>query len=294
MGGLNEQERPEAGKLANDARSLIESALTEAKTVLGQSELTNRLLNEEIDVTISAPSRPLGGRHPITLVTDDLKDIFIGMGYEIMEGPDIETDYYNFAALNIPENHPAKDEQDTFYLDGGFLLRTQTSPVQIRAMETKPLPIRIIAPGRVYRADQVDATHSPVFHQLEGLVIDEDITFGDLKGSLETFARELFGKSAKARFRPHHFPFTEPSAEMDATCFACGGEGCRVCKDSGWIELLGCGMVHPKVLKTSGIDPEKYIGFAFGLGLDRIAMLKYGVSDLRLMYENDVNFLKQF
>jgi phenylalanyl-tRNA synthetase alpha chain len=216
------------------------------------------------------------------------------MGYEIADGPEVESDYYNFEALNIPANHPAKDEQDTFYVEGGFVLRTQTSSVQIRTMESKKPPIKMIAPGAVYRSDQVDATHSPVFHQLEALVVDKGITMGDLKGSLSTFAKQLFGSDTKVRFRPHHFPFTEPSAEMDTSCFVCGGKGCRVCKDSGWIEMLGCGMVHPKVLSLAGIDPDEYSGFAFGIGLERIAMQRYGITDMRLLFENDARFLRQF
>ncbi len=230
----------------------------------------------------------------MSIVIDEISDIFIGMGYEIAEGPDVEKDYYNFEALNIPKDHPAKDEQDTFYINGDILLRTQTSPVQVRTMEKGKLPIRVVCPGTVYRSDEVDATHSPVFHQLEGLVVDKGITMGDLKGALAVFAKELFGEDVKVRFRPHHFPFTEPSAEMDVTCFACGGKGCRVCKGEGYIELLGCGMVHPKVLKMSGIDPEEYSGFAFGMGLERVAMQRYGITDLRLLFENDVKFLKQF
>jgi len=216
------------------------------------------------------------------------------MGYKIAEGPDVETDYYNFEALNISPDHPARDDADTFYIDGGFVLRTATSPMQVRVMEKATLPIKIIAPGRVYRSDEVDATHSPMFNQLEGLVIDKNITMADLKGALAVFAKELFGENTKVRFRPHYFPFTEPSAEMDVSCFACGGTGCRVCKDSGFIEILGCGMVHPKVLKMSGIDPDEYSGFAFGMGLERIAMQRFGIMDLRLMYENDVKFLRQF
>lgn len=217
-----------------------------------------------------------------------------GMGYEVVEGPEVETDYYNFEALNIPADHPAKDEQDTFYVTGDILLRTQTSGVQVHEMEKGKLPIRMIAPGRVFRADEVDATHSPSFHQIEGLVIDKNITFADLKGTLAEFARELFGEQTKVKFRPHHFPFTEPSAEMDVTCFKCGGKGCRFCKGSGWIEILGCGMVHPRVLTMSGIDPKEYTGFAFGVGLERIALLKYEIDDMRLLYENDARFLKQF
>ena len=235
-----------------------------------------------------------GHKHPMSTVIDEISDIFMGMGYEVAEGPEVEKDYYNFEALNIPADHPAKDEQDTFYISNDILLRTQTSPVQVRTMEKGNLPIRVICPGTVYRADEVDATHSPVFHQLEGLVIDKGITMGDLKGALATFAKELFGEDTKVRFRPHHFPFTEPSAEMDVSCFACGGKGCRVCKGEGYIEVLGCGMVHPKVLKMSGIDPEVYSGFAFGMGLERVAMQRYGITDLRLLFENDVKFLKQF
>ena len=255
-----------------------------------------KLKAETIDVTMPGKARPLGHRHPMNQVIDNIKNIFIGMGYEIAEGPEIELAYYNFEALNIPKDHPARDEQDTFYINGkgDFLLRTQTSPIQVRVMENKKPPIRIIAPGRVYRSDEVDATHSPIFHQLEGLVIDKGITMGDLKGALAVFAKELFGEDTQVRFRPHHFPFTEPSAEMDASCFACGGKGCRVCKDSGFIEVLGCGMVHPKVLEMAGIDPNVYSGFAFGMGLERVAMQKYAISDLRLLFENDVKFLKQF
>ena len=225
---------------------------------------------------------------------EEVERIFIGMGYEVVEGPEVELDYYNFEALNIPANHPAKDEQDTFYINNEIVLRTQTSPVQVRVMEQGKLPIRVIAPGRVFRSDEVDATHSPSFHQIEGLVVDQHITFADLKGTLEEFVRELFGADTKVKFRPHHFPFTEPSAEVDMTCFKCGGKGCRFCKGSGWIEILGCGMVHPKVLKMSGIDPERYSGFAFGVGLERIALLKYEIDDMRLLYENDSRFLKQF
>ncbi len=294
MGGLSKEERPIIGQMVNDTRVAIEEMLENAKKTLLLKGMDIKLATETIDVTMPGKTVNLGYKHPMTKVIDDIKQIFIGMGYEVAEGPDVETDYYNFEALNIPANHPAKDEQDTFYVEGGFVLRTQTSPVQVRTMEKSKLPIRIIAPGRVFRSDQVDATHSPVFHQLEGLVIDENITMGDLKGSLEVFAKELLGENTKVKFRPHHFPFTEPSAEMDVSCFACNGSGCRVCKGSGWIEILGCGMVHPKVLKMSGIDPNLYSGFAFGLGLERIAMQRYGITDLRLMYENDVKFLMQF
>jgi len=294
MGSLSAEERPIMGQLSNDVRSSIEKSLAEATRKILNAERDSRILLEKIDVTMPGKKVKVGHKHPMTKVIDDLKQIFIGMGFEIAEGPDIETDYYNFEALNIPKNHPARDEQDTFYVDGGFVLRTQTSPVQVRVMEKGNLPIKIIVPGRVFRSDEVDATHSPVFHQLEGLVVDKGITMGDLKGSLESFAKELFGSKTKVRFRPHHFPFTEPSAEMDASCFACEGKGCRICGHTGFIELLGCGMVHPKVLRMSGIDDSIYSGFAFGMGLERSAMQKYGISDLRLLYENDIRFLKQF
>ncbi|MDE6182371.1 MAG: phenylalanine--tRNA ligase subunit alpha [Eubacteriales bacterium] len=296
MGGLSAEERPIIGQLANEVRSEIENKIEEIKTKLINKEQEAKLKEEKIDVTIPAKIKKLGHKHPMTQVIDNIKNIFIGMGYEIAEGPEVETAYYNFEALNIPENHPARDEQDTFYINGvcDLVLRTQTSPVQVRVMEKGKLPIKIIAPGRVYRSDEVDATHSPIFHQLEGLVIDKNITMGDLKGALSVFAKELFGEDTKVRFRPHHFPFTEPSAEMDASCFACGGKGCRVCKGSGWIEVLGCGMVHPKVLEMAGIDPKEYSGFAFGMGLERVTMQKFAITDLRLLFENDVKFLNQF
>ncbi len=294
MGSLPEDERPKVGQLVNDVRIYAEDLIERTKNKINDAQIEARLKSEKIDVTIPPASEEIGHRHPMTIVIDDIKNIFIGMGYKIAEGPEVEKEYYNFEALNIAKNHPARDEQDTFYVGNGMLLRTQTSPVQVREMEKGELPIRIISPGRVFRADEVDATHSPVFHQLEGLVIDKNITMGDLKGALAVFAKELLGEDTRVRFRPHHFPFTEPSAEMDVSCFACGGSGCRVCKESGWIELLGCGMVHPKVLKMSGIDPEVYSGFAFGMGIERVAMQRYGIKDLRLMYENDVNFLKQF
>ncbi len=245
-------------------------------------------------MTLPAKKNQVGHRHPNTIALEEVERIFTGMGYEVVEGPEVEYDYYNFEALNIPANHPAKDEQDTFYINEKIVLRTQTSPVQVREMEKGRLPIRMLAPGRVFRSDEVDATHSPSFHQVEGLVIDKHITFADLKGTLAEFARELFGEATKVKFRPHHFPFTEPSAEMDVTCFKCGGKGCRFCKGEGWIEILGCGMVHPRVLKMSGIDPEEYSGFAFGMGLERIALLKYEIDDMRLLYENDQRFLEQF
>ena len=296
MGSLSPEERPAVGQLVNKVRADIESMLEKAAAELKAKEQERRLAKETIDVTMPGKAPEMGHLHPMTTVIDNIKNIFIGMGYEIAEGPEVEQAYYNFEALNIPKDHPARDEQDTFYIDGegDFLLRTQTSPMQVRVMETGKLPIRMIAPGRVYRSDEVDATHSPVFHQLEGLVIDKGITMGDLKGALAVFAKELFGEDTKVRFRPHHFPFTEPSAEMDASCFACGGKGCRVCKDSGWIEVLGCGMVHPKVLEMCGIDSKVYSGFAFGMGLERVAMQKYAISDLRLLFENDTKFLKQF
>mgnify|MGYP006068509819 FL=1 len=296
MGGLSSEERPIIGQLANEVRTSIEEKINIIKKSLLAKEQEIKLKAEKIDVTMPGKTKKIGNKHPMTQVIDDIKNIFIGMGYEIAEGPEIETAYYNFEALNISKNHPARDEQDTFYINGlgDFVLRTQTSPVQVRVMENKDMPIKIIAPGRVYRSDEVDATHSPVFHQLEGLVIDKNITMGDLKGALIVFAKELLGKDTKVRFRPHHFPFTEPSAEMDASCFSCGGKGCRVCKNSGWIELLGCGMVHPKVLEMAGIDPKVYSGFAFGMGLERVTMQKYAITDLRLLFENDVKFLEQF
>lgn len=294
MKNLSAEERPVVGQLANEVRQQIETAIEETKKNLAAKEQEAKLASETIDVTMPGKKAVSGHQHPMNKVIDEICDIFIGMGYEIAEGPEVEKDYYNFEALNIPADHPAKDEQDTFYISKDILLRTQTSPVQVRTMEKKNPPIRVVCPGRVYRADEVDATHSPVFHQLEGLVVDKGITMGDLKGALAVFAKELFGEDTKVRFRPHHFPFTEPSAEMDVTCFACGGKGCRVCKGEGWIELLGCGMVHPKVLRMSGVDPEEYSGFAFGMGLERVAMQRYGITDLRLLFENDVKFLKQF
>ena len=294
MGKLSAEERPVIGQLANQVRQEIEQHIDQAKKELANKELELSMARETLDVTMPGTPFPYGHRHPMSIVIDEISNIFIGMGYEVADGPEVELDYYNFEALNIPANHPAKDEQDTFYINPGIVLRTQTSPVQVRTMEKGQLPVRMICPGRVYRADEVDATHSPVFHQLEGLVIDKGVTMGDLKGALAVFARELFGKDTKVRFRPHHFPFTEPSAEMDVTCFACGGKGCRVCKGEGYIELLGCGMVHPRVLEMSGIDPNEYSGFAFGMGLERVAMQRYGITDMRLLFENDMKFLKQF
>ena len=294
MKDIKAEERPKFGQMVNEARQAIEDMLEESKKKLMQVAREEQLKLEVIDVTLPAKKNNVGHRHPNMITLEEVERIFIGMGYEVVEGPEVEYAYYNFEALNIPENHPARDEQDTFYIDDKILLRTQTSPVQVRMMEKKKLPIRILAPGRVYRSDEVDATHSPCFHQIEGLVIDKNITFADLKGTLQEFAKELFGPQTKVKFRPHHFPFTEPSAEVDVTCFKCCGKGCRMCKGSGWIEILGCGMVHPRVLEMSGIDPEEYSGFAFGVGLERITLLKYEIDDMRLLYENDVRFLKQF
>ncbi|MCC8142232.1 MAG: phenylalanine--tRNA ligase subunit alpha [Lachnospiraceae bacterium] len=294
MKEVSPEERPLVGQMVNEARAEIEDRLEEKRSAMESQALDKRLQEEVIDVTLPSRRQTIGHSHPNTVTLNEVEQIFIGMGYEVVEGPEIEYDYYNFEALNIPANHPAKDEQDTFYITEDILLRTQTSPVQIRVMEQGKLPIRIIAPGRVFRSDTVDATHSPSFHQIEGLVIDKGITFSDLKGTLEEFAKELFGEDTKVKFRPHHFPFTEPSAEMDVTCFKCGGSGCRFCKGEGWIEILGCGMVHPHVLEMSHIDPKEYTGFAFGVGLERIALLKYEIDDMRLLYENDVRFLSQF
>lgn len=288
------EERPKVGQLVNDTRNIIEEKLEEMKSKLAAAAREKQLREEVIDVTLPAKKNNVGHRHPNSIALEEVQRIFVGMGYEVVEGPEVEYDYYNFEALNIPADHPAKDEQDTFYINDKMLLRSQTSPVQVREMEKGKLPIRMIAPGRVFRADEVDATHSPSFHQIEGLVIDKNITFADLKGTLARFAQELFGENTKVKFRPHHFPFTEPSAEVDVSCFKCGGTGCRMCKGSGWIEILGCGMVHPNVLKMSGIDPEEYSGFAFSMGLERIALLKYEIDDMRLLYENDTRFLKQF
>ena len=294
MGALSAEERPVVGQLANEVRAEIESAIEERTIELRAKALEEQLKAEKIDVTMPGQAPAVGHTHPLTLVQRDLEDIFIGMGYAIAEGPEVEYDYYNFQALNIPENHPARDTQDTFYITDSILLRSQTSPVQARVMEVQQPPIRIISPGRVYRSDAMDSTHSPLFHQLEGLVVDKGITMADLRATLSTFAQAMFGEETKIRFRPHHFPFTEPSAEVDVSCFACGGKGCRLCKGEGWIEILGAGMVHPNVLRNCGIDPEVYSGFAFGLGVERIAMLKYHIDDIRLLYENDVRFLSQF
>mgnify|MGYP004470611681 CR=1 FL=1 len=294
MKDVAQEERPLIGQMVNETRAKIEKHLEETKKELEARILEAKLEEEVIDVTLPAKKQTLGHRHPNTIALEEVERIFTGMGYEVLEGPEIEYDKYNFELLNIPANHPAKDEQDTFYISKDIVLRTQTSPMQARVMEKGKLPIRMICPGRVFRSDEVDATHSPSFHQIEGLVVDEHITFADLKGTLEQFAKELFGPETKTKFRPHHFPFTEPSAEMDVSCFKCGGKGCRFCKGEGWIEILGCGMVHPHVFEMCGIDPDKYTGFAFGVGLERIALLKYEIDDMRLLYENDDRFLRQF
>ena len=288
------EERPKVGQMVNEVRALIEERLEETKTALASKAREEQMKREVIDVTLPAKKANTGHKHPNTIALEEVERIFVGMGYEVVEGPEVEYDLYNFEKLNIPKGHPARDEQDTFYINDSILLRSQTSPVQARVMEKQKPPIRMIAPGRVFRSDEVDATHSPSFHQIEGLVIDKHITFADLKGTLAEFARELFGEDTKVKFRPHHFPFTEPSAEVDVSCFKCGGKGCRFCKGSGWIEILGCGMVHPHVLEMCGIDPEEYTGFAFGVGLERIALLKYEIDDMRLLYENDIRVLKQF
>ena len=288
------EDRPKIGQMVNEVREEIEKNLEATKKRLEAVAREKKLAAETIDVTLPAKKNNVGHRHPNTITLEDVENVFIGMGYEVAEGPEVEKDYYNFEALNIPADHPAKDEQDTFYINGDLLLRTQTSSTQVHEMEKGKLPIKMISPGRVFRADEVDATHSPSFHQIEGLVIDKGITFADLKGTLAEFSKQIFGEDVKVKFRPHHFPFTEPSAEMDVSCFKCGGKGCRFCKGEGWIEILGCGMVHPHVLEMSGIDPEEYTGFAFGLGLERIAVLKYEIDDMRLLYENDIRFLEQF
>lgn len=294
LGKATPEERPVIGQLANEVRALIEDKINDKKTELEEKKLLEGFEKEKLDVTMPGKRLNIGSRHPISQVDERLKAIFMGMGFSVVEGPEVELDYYNFEALNIPKNHPARDTQDTFYINDDVVLRSQTSPVQVRVMEKTKPPIRIISPGKVYRSDAVDATHSPVFHQMEGLVIDKGITMGDLKGTLELFIKELYGSEAKIRFRPHHFPFTEPSAEVDVSCFVCGGEGCRVCKGEGFIEILGAGMVHPKVLRQCGIDPEVYSGFAFGLGIERIVMRSFGIDDMRHLYENDLRFLKQF
>lgn len=294
MGTLSKEERPAMGSLANDVRAFIEAHITEREADFRASETRRRLDGERIDVTVPGTPRREGSMHPLSIVLDEIKDIFIGLGFSVAQGPEVELDYYNFEALNIPKNHPARDTQDTFYISENVLLRTQTSPVQIRVMQSQKPPIRIIAPGRVYRSDAIDATHSPLFHQIEGLVVDKGVTMADLKGTLAAFAKALYGDDAVLRFRPHHFPFTEPSCEVDTMCFACHGKGCRLCKGEGWIELLGAGMVHPDVLRNCDIDPEEYSGFAFGMGLERVVMRRYNIDDMRLFYDNDLRFLSQF
>ena len=294
MGKLSAEERPVLGATVNKLRVEIEEKLEGKKKVFEDAEFAKKLENETIDITMPSKKQTIGTRHPLTKVIDDLKDIFIGMGYQIAEGPEVETCYFNFDALNAPKDHPSRDVQDTMYITNDIILRSQTSPVQVRTMLDKKPPIKIICPGRVYRADDIDATHSPVFHQLEGLVIGEGITMAHLKGALSDFVKNYFGEETKIKLRPHHFPFTEPSCEVDVSCFVCGGKGCKTCKGEGWIEILGAGMVHPNVLRAGGIDPEKYTGFAFGMGIERIAMIKYDLNDLRLLYENDTRFLKQF
>ena len=294
MGKLSPEERPVIGELANKVRSEIEDAIEKKTASIKAAALEAKLIKQKLDVTVPGEKFPTGHSHPLYTVQKEMEDIFIGLGFEIAEGPEVESSYYNFEALDTPADHPARDIQDTFYITENVLLRSQTSPVQVHVMEEKKPPIRVISPGRVYRADEVDATHSPLFHQCEGIVIDKGITMGDLKGTLETFAKQMFGSGTRLRFRPHHFPFTEPSAEVDISCFVCGGTGCRVCKGEGWIEILGAGMVHPNVLRGCGIDPEVYSGFAFGMGIERIVMAKYNITDMRHLYENDVRFLKQF
>ena len=294
MGKLSAEERPVMGQLANDVRQSLESFIAQKQSQLKSALMEQRLKKETLDVTMPGKQQAMGVRHPLNIVLDELKEIFRGMGYTVVDGPEVEETKYVFDMLLTEDGHPARDEQDTFYINDKIVLRTQTSPVQARVMEKGKLPIRMISPGRVYRADEVDATHSPCFHQVEGLVIDKGITFADLKGTLAEFAKELFGPDTKVKFRPHHFPFTEPSAEMDVSCFKCGGKGCRFCKGEGWIEILGCGMVHPHVFELCGIDKEEYTGFAFGVGLERVALLKYEIDDMRLLYENDIRFIKQF
>ncbi len=294
IGSVEPEKRKEIGKTVNQAFNEIKEKLTEELGRIKEEELQKEMEKEKIDITLPGKTFKLGKKHPLTIVLDEINDIFVSMGFTIVDGPEIETDYYNFEALNIPKNHPARDTQDTFYVSDNLLLRSQTSPVQVRVMEKTSPPIKIISPGRVYRADEIDSTHSPVFHQVEGLLIDKNVSMANLKKTLEIFVKKLYGNETKTRFRPHHFPFTEPSAEMDISCFKCGGVGCSLCKNEGYIEILGCGMVHPDVLKRCDINPEIYSGFAFGLGLERIVMMRYNINDLRLFYENDIRFLTQF
>ena len=294
MGQLSAEERPVIGQLANKVRADIEEAITERAASIKASEQERLIKEETLDVTMPGKAPKIGRLHPLNKTLEEVEEIFLGMGFEIVEGPEVETDHYCFEALNMPKHHPARDTQDTFYINENVVLRTQTSSVQIRTMENKKPPIRIISPGRVYRSDAVDATHSPLFHQIEGLVIDKGITMADLKGTLELLMKRLYGEETQIRLRPHHFPYTEPSAEVDLMCYNCGGKGCPMCKNEGWIEILGAGMVHPKVLRDCGIDPEEYSGFAFGIGLERITMGNYEIKDMRLLYENDMRFLEQF
>ena len=294
MGSLSPEERPKMGALVNQAKQELEELIAAKKDELKAAATEQKLKDETIDITMPAKEVKPGKLHPLNTVLDDMIDIFQSMGFDVVDGPEVETDHYNFECLNVPADHPARDMQDTFYLAENLLLRTQTSAAQIRTMETRKPPIRVICPGRVFRADEVDATHSPVFHQIEGLVVDKGVTMCDLKGVLEQFAQEIYGNDTKVKFRPSFFPFTEPSVEVDVTCSECGGKGCRVCKGSGWIEILGAGMVHPNVLKSCGIDPEEYSGFAFGIGLDRLTTTRYKISDIRLLFENDKRFLDQF
>ena len=294
MGKLSAEERPVMGQLANAVRSDIESAITKQQAAIAEAALEQKLQSETLDITLPGKQKKIGGLHPLTIVENEIKEIFLGMGFSVADGPEVEYDYYNFEALNLPPDHPARDTQDTFYITDNILLRTQTSSVQVHVMEQQKPPIRVISPGRVFRSDAIDATHSPLFHQVEGLVVDKGITMADLKGTLELLMQRLYGDDCKIRLRPHHFPFTEPSAEVDVMCYNCYGKGCRLCKGEGYIELLGAGMVHPKVLEGCGIDSNVYSGFAFGLGLERIVMRRYNIQDMRLLFENDFRFLEQF
>ena len=296
MGKLSAEERPAMGQLANEVRAALEEAIENTSKKLAEAALEQQLKDETVDVTIPGTEVKVGHKHPMYIALDEIKDIFVGMGFTVLDGPEVELAEYNFDRLNAEEGHPSRDWSDTFYFDedSRVMLRSQTSPMQVRAMDSMELPIRIVAPGRVYRKDEVDATHSPMFHQVEGMVIDKGVTMADLKGTLNTVVEELYVKGTKTRFRPHHFPFTEPSCEMDVQCHKCGGVGCPTCKGEGWIELLGAGMIHPKVLQMAGIDTEVYSGWAFGLGLERIAMRRFKIADLRLIFENDMRFLEQF
>ena len=294
MGKLSAEERPVMGQLANAVRSDIESAITKQQAAIAEAALEQKLQSETLDITLPGKQKKIGGLHPLTIVENEIKEIFLGMGFSVADGPEVEYDYYNCEALNLPPDHPARDTQDTFYITDNILLRTQTSSVQVHVMEQQKPPIRVISPGRVFRSDAIDATHSPLFHQVEGLVVDKGITMADLKGTLELLMQRLYGDDCKIRLRPHHFPFTEPSAEVDVMCYNCYGKGCRLCKGEGYIELLGAGMVHPKVLEGCGIDSNVYSGFAFGLGLERIVMRRYNIQDMRLLFENDYRFLEQF